>query len=105
MPLPSFNITSKKLAVPVRRREKQIFLVLTLLIGVIVSLIVVALIVLTERLGARLYPVGNAPWRRLVVPIIGAASTGYVLWRWAPLARGSGVPQAKAALYASGGQI
>ncbi len=46
-------------------REEQVFLVLTLLIGALVGLAVVAFIVLTERLGARLYPVGGAAWRRL----------------------------------------
>ncbi len=44
------------------------FLVLTLLIGALVGLMVVAFIVVTERFGARLYPVGSAPWRRLLVP-------------------------------------
>ena len=67
-----------------RQREDQVFLVLTLLIGVLVSMTVVAFIVLTERLGARLYPVGGAPWRRLLVPIIGAVGTGYLLFRYAP---------------------
>jgi CIC family chloride channel protein len=89
----------------VRQREEQIFLVVTLLIGVLVSMTVVAFIVLTERLGARLYPLGGAPWRRLLVPVIGALGTGYLLYRYAPRARGSGVPQAKAALFAHGGHI
>jgi hypothetical protein len=37
-------------------REDQVFLVLTLLIGALVGLIVVAFILLTERVGQRLYP-------------------------------------------------
>lgn len=45
------------------QREDQIFLVLTILIGALVGLAVAAFIVLTERLGMRLYPVGNA-WQR-----------------------------------------
>jgi CIC family chloride channel protein len=86
-------------------REDQVFLVLTLLIGALVGLTVVAFIVVTERFGARLYPVGSAPWRRLLVPSIGALSMGYLLYRFFPDARGSGVPQTKAALYAREGRI
>ncbi len=86
-------------------REDQVFLVLTLLIGALVGLTVVAFIVLTERFGARLYPVGSEPWRRLLVPVVGSLSMGYLLFRFFPDARGSGVPQTKAALYAREGRI
>ncbi len=88
-----------------RDREEQVFLVLTLLIGAIVGMVVVAFILLTERFGARLYPAGGAAWRRLLVPVAGSALMGYLLYRFFPDARGSGVPQTKAALYARGGRI
>ena len=81
------------------------FLVLTLLIGALVGLIVVAFILLTERFGTRLYPLGGAAWRRLLVPVVGSLGMGYLLYRFFPDARGSGVPQTKAALYARGGRI
>jgi chloride channel protein, CIC family len=87
------------------QREEQVFLVLTLLIGAIVGLIVVAFILITERFGARLYPVDAAPWRRLLVPVVGSLAMGYLLYRFFPDARGSGVPQTKAALWARGGRI
>ena len=86
-------------------REEQVFLMLTLLIGALVGLVVVAFIVLTEHVGARLYPVGSAPWRRLLVPVGGALAMGYLLYRYFPDARGSGVPQTKAALFAREGRI
>jgi CIC family chloride channel protein len=86
-------------------REEQVFLVLTLLIGALVGLTVVAFILLTERAGTRLYPVGGAPWRRLLVPVVGSLGMGYLLFRFFPDARGSGVPQTKAALFARGGRI
>ncbi len=89
----------------VQDREEQVFLVLTLLIGALVGLLVVAFILITERFGARLYPAGGAPWRRLVVPVVGSLGMGYLLYRFFPNARGSGVPQTKAALYAHGGRI
>lgn len=41
------------------QREDQIFLVLTILIGALVGLAVVAFIVLTERLGIMPHPVGS----------------------------------------------
>jgi CIC family chloride channel protein len=87
------------------QREDQVFLVLTILIGALAGLAVVAFIVLTERLGMRLYPVGSAAWRRVLIPIGGSLAMGYLLYRYFPNARGSGVPQTKAALFARGGFI
>jgi CIC family chloride channel protein len=86
-------------------REEQVFLVLTLVIGALVGLSVVAFIVLTERFGARLYPAGGTAWRRLLVPAAGSLAMGYLLYRYFPDARGSGVPQTKAALFAREGKI
>jgi chloride channel protein, CIC family len=97
--------SSRQWASFLRSREEQVFLVLTLLIGALVGILVVAFILLTERSGARLYPAGGAAWRRLLVPIAGSAVMGYLLYRFFPDARGSGVPQTKAALYARGGRI
>src|SRR5215471_16851745 len=86
-------------------REDQVFLVLTLLIGALVGLVVVAFILLTERVGQRLYPTGGAAWHRLVFPVVASLVMGYLLYRYFPNARGSGVPQTKAALYAREGRI
>jgi chloride channel protein, CIC family len=86
-------------------REEQVFLVLTLLIGALVGAIVVAFILLTERFGARLYPASGEAWRRLLVPVTGSLGMGYLLFRYFPEARGSGVPQTKAALFAREGRI
>src|ERR1039458_651759 len=88
-----------------RQREGQIFLVLALVIGALTGLVVVAFIVLTERMGMRVYPVGGAPWRRLLFPVVGSLGIGYLLYRYFPDARGSGVPQTKAALFAREGRI
>jgi CIC family chloride channel protein len=88
-----------------RQREGQIFLVLALVIGALTGLAVVAFILLTERMGMRLYPVGGAPWRRLLFPVVGSLGIGYLLYRYFPDARGSGVPQTKAALFAREGRI
>jgi CIC family chloride channel protein len=88
-----------------RQREGQIFLALALLIGALTGLSVVAFILLTERLGMRIYPVGGAVWRRVLFPIGGSLGIGYLLYRYFPDARGSGVPQTKAALFAREGRI
>src|SRR6202140_1407538 len=72
-----------------KRREEQVFLVLTLVIGALVGLTVVAFILLTEHAGLRIYPVGGAPWRRLLVPIVVSLTMGYLLLKYFPDARGS----------------
>ncbi|HEY2017929.1 MAG TPA: chloride channel protein, partial [Bryobacteraceae bacterium] len=92
-------------AVRIYPHEEKILLVLTLIIGALVGLVVVAFIVLTENLGARLYPAGGAAWRRLVIPFVGALGTGFFLFRYFPNARGSGIPQTKAALFLRDGYI
>jgi len=88
-----------------RQREDQIFLILALVIGALTGLTVVAFILLTEREGLRLYPAGAAPWRRALFPVVGSLGVGYLLFRYFPNARGSGVPQTKAALFAREGRI
>lgn len=95
----------KRWASLLEQREEQVFLALTLLIGALVGIAVVGFIVLTERLGMRLYPVGSAGWRRAMIPIAGSLAMGYLLYRYFPHARGSGVPQTKAALFARQGYI
>jgi CIC family chloride channel protein len=88
-----------------QKREGQVILVLALVIGALTGLAVVAFILLTERLGMRLYPVGSSAWRRVLIPVLGSLGTGYLLFRYFPNARGSGVPQTKAALFARQGVI
>jgi CIC family chloride channel protein len=88
-----------------RRSDDQISLVLSLVIGALVGLVVVAFILVTGRLAARMYPAGGAGWRRILVPALGSLSTGYLLWRYFPFARGSGIPQTKFALFIDDGRI
>lgn len=88
------------------QREEQVFLVLTLVIGALVGATVVAFILLTQRFGARIYSGHQgAAWPRLLIPITGSLAMGYLLFKYFPDARGSGVPQTKAALYAREGRI
>jgi CIC family chloride channel protein len=94
-----------RLIAHLQQREEQVFLLLSLLIGALTGLAVVGFIVVTERLGMRLYPVGSAAWRRVLVPVAGSLTMGILLYRYFPYARGSGVPQTKAALFARDGFI
>lgn len=88
-----------------QQRQGQLLLVLALVIGALTGATVVGFILLTERLGMRLYPVGSGAWRRVLIPMLGSLGMGYLLFRYFPDARGSGVPQTKAALFAREGVI
>src|SRR5215813_10474874 len=103
--LPWWKVPSREWLAFLKKREEQVFLVLTLVIGALVGLTVVAFIWLTENFGHRVYPVGSPGWYRFFMPVVGSLTMGYLLFKYFPDARGSGVPQTKAALYARGGVI
>ncbi|HJQ10302.1 MAG TPA: chloride channel protein [Gemmatimonadaceae bacterium] len=88
-----------------RKKEDRLALALSLVIGALVGLVVVAFILLTGRLTAHVYPAGGPGWRRLVAPIIGSLIAGYLLFRYFPLSRGSGIPQTRAAVFIHDGRI
>ena len=88
-----------------RQRENHLTYALSLVIGALVGLVVVAFILLTGRLAARMYPAGGSGWRRILVPTLGSLGTGYLLYRYFPFARGSGIPQTKFALFVNDGFI
>lgn len=87
------------------QREERVLLALSILIGALTGLAVVAFILLTENAGMRLYPVGGAAWHRVLIPAAGSLVMGWLLYKYFPDARGSGVPQTKAALFARDGVI
>ena len=94
-----------KLVEDLRRKEDRLSLLLSLVIGALVGLVVVAFILLTGRLAALMFPAGGTGWRRVVTPVLGALITGYLLFKYFPLARGSGIPQTRAALFIHDGRI
>jgi len=104
-PKPGFVSKFRNILERLRQNENQLAIVLSLLIGALVGLVVVAFILLTGRLAARMYPAGGAGWHRILVPILGSLGTGYLLWKYFPLARGSGIPQTKFALFVNDGRI
>lgn len=88
-----------------RRRDSQLMVVLSVVIGALVGLVVVAFILLTGRITTHLFPTHAASARRIVIPLAGAFVSGWLLYRFFPNARGSGIPQTKAALYIHDGRI
>ncbi len=88
-----------------RNREDQFSILLSIVIGIVVGLTVVAFILLTGRIAARIYPPGSPAWRRVLVPIAGTLSSGYLLYKYFPNARGSGIPQTKFAIFIQDGYI
>ena len=88
-----------------QEHEDQVFLVLALVIGALTGLAVVAFILLTERVGNAAVSGGRRSVATAGVPGRGSLGIGYLLYRYFPDARGSGVPQTKAALFARGGRI
>lgn len=88
-----------------RNREDQLAVVLSIVIGVTVGLTVVAFILLTGRLATRMYPLDSTMWRRVLVPVAGTLISGFMLFRYFPNARGSGIPQTKFALFIQDGYI
>ncbi|MFN2637458.1 MAG: chloride channel protein [Gemmatimonadaceae bacterium] len=95
----------RKLVEEVRRKEDRLSLLLSLVIGALVGLVVVAFLLVTGRLAALMYPPGGSGWSRVLVPTLGSLATGYLLFKYFPLARGSGIPQTRAALFIHDGRI
>ena len=103
-PRPSLSATLDRIA---PTRDERLFLVLSIFIGVISGLLVVAFRIAIEWI--RLLTLGSAPhggqFRLLIVPALaGLVVAALVIWFF-PAARGSGVNQTKAALYVYDGYI
>ena len=80
-------------------------LALPLLIGALVGSTIVAFLACTDWMHALLFGEAMPVWMRPLTPAVAALIAGYLLLRVFPNARGSGIPQTKAALIAGGGYI
>jgi len=85
--------------------EDPSHLALTLVIGATVGSAIVLFMVCTDRMHQLFFGPATPVWLRPLVPALSALIAGYLLERVFPNARGSGIPQAKAALVAGGGFI
>ena len=78
---------------------------LNLGIGALVGGVIVSFIVLTEWLAGVVVDGEVLGAVRFAAPVLGALAAGFLLHRWFDEARGSGIPQTKAALVAKDGRI
>lgn len=89
--------------VDLREHEDKILLLLALVISALVGLVVVAFLAITERMSRVLLTAG--PAHRFLSPLIGSLVGGWLLYRFFPDARGSGIPQTRVALLLQKGVI
>ena len=88
-----------------RLREHQIFLILSIVIGVVAGLAAVLFTVAIEQTTHRLFGLAPSRGRLLMVPPLMSVVTGVMLAKFFPDVRGSGVPQTEAAYHLSKGVI
>ena len=89
--------------VDLREHEDKILLLLALVISAVVGLIVVAFVAVTERMGKVLVNAGAI--QRFLSPLVGSLVGGWLLFKYFPEARGSGIPQTRVALLLRNGII
>lgn len=89
--------------IDLQEHEDKILLLLALVISATVGLVVVAFVAITERMGEALVTAGTA--QRFLSPVAGSLLGGWLLFRFFPDARGSGIPQTRVALLLRNGFI
>jgi CIC family chloride channel protein len=84
-------------------RENQIFILLTLVIGVLAGLSAVVFSLAIDATSRMLFGLEPSAGRRVAVPALMSLAAGVLLVRVFPDVRGSGIPQTKAAYHLAGG--
>jgi chloride channel protein, CIC family len=98
-------MTTAPSAEQLRTREDRVFLMLTIVIGVMAGLAAVLFTVAIEQTSHRLFGLAPSTLRLFAVPPLVSLLTGFLLARIFPDVRGSGVPQTEAAYHLSDGVI
>jgi CIC family chloride channel protein len=88
-----------------RLREEQIFLALTIVIAIIAGLSAVLFTLAIQGTKHFLFGISPSPVRLILAPTTVSLVTGFLLWKFFPEARGSGVPQTEAAFHLNEGRI
>ena len=88
-----------------RLRENHIFLALTILIAVLAGLAAVLFTLAIRGVNYLLFGVAPSNLRYILVPTLMSLFTGFLLVKFFPDARGSGVPQTEAAYHLNQGNI
>jgi chloride channel protein, CIC family len=86
-------------------REDQIFLVLTIIIAIIAGLSAVLFTLAIQGTKHMLFGMSPSVLRLILVPTLVSLVTGFLLAKFFPEARGSGVPQTEAAFHLDHGKI
>jgi CIC family chloride channel protein len=86
-------------------RENQIFILLTIVIGVLAGLSAVLFSLAIDATSRLLFGLEPSAGRRLAVPALMSLGAGLLLAGVFPTVRGSGIPQTKAAYHLAGGII
>lgn len=89
----------------VRLRETQLFLALSIAVGVLAGLSAVLFALCIDRITRLLFGLEPSAIRLFAAPVAVSLVTGLLLSRFFPDVRGSGVPQTEAAYHLSGGVI
>lgn len=92
-------------AVQLRLRERQLFLALSIVVGVLAGLSAVLFALCIDRVGRELFGLEPSAARLFLIPSGVSLVTGVLLARWFPDVRGSGVPQTKVAYHLHDGMI
>jgi CIC family chloride channel protein len=88
-----------------RAREEQLFLVLTIVVGILAGLSAVLFSLSIDAVTRLLFGTAPSPARLFLVPVLGSLLGGFLLAKVISGVRGSGVPQTKAAYHLSDGVI
>src|ERR687888_2171575 len=88
-----------------RLRENQLFLILTIVIGIIAGLAAVLFTLGIDQVSHRFFGLAPSRLRLLAIPPLVSIVTGVLLAKAFPDVRGSGVPQTEAAYHLAGGVI
>ena len=88
-----------------RLRESHLFIVLSIVVGVLAGLSAVLFTVTIERVGRVLFGVEPSVLRLTAVPTLVSILTGFLLARVFPDVRGSGIPQTESAYHLAGGRM
>jgi len=88
-----------------RFREDQIFLALTIIIAIIAGLSAVLFTLAIQGVKDSLFGISPSHARLILTPALVSLVTGFLLAKFFPEARGSGVPQTEAAFHLNQGKI
>lgn len=99
------NLDGRSITEKLLLRENHVFLVLTILLGVVGGLSAVLFSLAIDATRNVLFGGAPSTWRLLAVPTLVSLVTGYLLAKFFNDARGSGVPQTEAAYHLHQGVI